>query len=147
MPPVRGAISAGNAVYAAPGPTASRTPVRQNAVGARPLAYTARLEECRLVGTPVALPGDVVEKLLRLSALSLATGEKVLLQGDLDKIVGFINAMQSVDTRGVLPLAHPLDGTQPLRADDVTESIDRDRLQRNAPLTRDGLYLVPRVVE
>ena len=99
------------------------------------------------MGTHVALPADVVERLLRLSALSLETDEKGLLQGDLDKIVGFINAMQSVDTRGVLPLAHPLDGTQPLRADDVTESIDRDRLQRNAPLARDGLYLVPRVVE
>ena len=96
---------------------------------------------------PVSLPRDVVEKLLRLSALSLETDERTLLQDDLDKIVGFIDAMQSVDTQGVLPLAHPLDGTQPLRADAVTEAIDRDRLQRDAPLARDGLYLVPRVVE
>ena len=95
----------------------------------------------------MALPGDVVEKLLRLSALSLETDERSLLHGDLDKIVDLIDAMQSVDTRGVLPLAHPLDGTQPLRADAVTESVDRDRLQRNAPRARDGLYLVPRVVE
>ena len=95
----------------------------------------------------VTLPGDLVEKLLRLSALRLETDEQVLLQGDLDKIVGFIDAMQTVDTQGVLPLAHPLDGTQPLRPDAVTESVDRDRLQRNAPLARDGLYLVPRVVE
>lgn len=95
----------------------------------------------------MALPENVVEKLLRLSALSLEPGERSLLQGDLDKIIGLIDAMQSVDTQAVLPLAHPLDGTQPLRADAVTESIDRDRLQRGAPLARDGLYLVPRVVE
>ena len=95
----------------------------------------------------MALPGNVVEKLLRLSALSLETDERFLLQGDLDKIVGLIDAMQSVDTRGVRPLAHPLDGTQPLRADAVTEAVDRERLQRSAPLARDGLYLVPRVVE
>jgi len=95
----------------------------------------------------VALPVNVVEKLLRLSALSLETTDRSLLQGDLDKIVGLIDAMQSVDTHDVLPLAHPLDGTQPLRADAVTESVDRDRLQHNAPLARDGLYLVPRVVE
>ena len=95
----------------------------------------------------MALPGNVVEKLLRLAALSLETDERSLLQGDLDKIVGLIDAMQSVDTHGVLPLAHPLDGTQPLRPDAVTESVDRDRLQRSAPLARDGLYLVPRVVE
>lgn len=95
----------------------------------------------------MALPRNVVDKLLRLSALSLATDERALLQADLDKIVGLIDAMQSVDTHGVAPLAHPLDGTQPLRDDAVTESVDRDRLQRNAPLARDGLYLVPRVVE
>ena len=95
----------------------------------------------------MALPGDVVEKLMRLSALSLETEERTLLQADLDKIVGLIDAMQSVDTLGVLPLAHPLDGTQPLRDDAVTESIDRDSLQHSAPLARDGLYLVPRVVE
>ena len=95
----------------------------------------------------MAVPGNVVEKLLHLSALSLETDEKSLLQGDLDKIVALIDAMQSVDTQGVAPLAHPLDGTQPLRADAVTESVDRDRLQRSAPLARDGLYLVPRVVE
>ena len=95
----------------------------------------------------MALAGDVVEKLLRLSALSIDSDERSLLEGDLEKIVGLIDAMQSVDTEGVLPLAHPLEGSQPLRADAVTESIDRDRLQRSAPLARDGLYLVPRVVE
>ena len=95
----------------------------------------------------MALPSHVVEKLLRLSALSLESDERSLLLGDLDKIVGLIDAMQSVDTRGVVPLAHPLDGTQPLRADAVTESVDRGRFQRSAPLARDGLYLVPRVVE
>ena len=95
----------------------------------------------------MALTGDVVEKLLRLSALSIDSDERSLLEGDLEKIVGLIDAMQSVDTEGVLPLAHPLEGTQPLRADAVTESVDRDRLQHSAPLARDGLYLVPRVVE
>lgn len=84
---------------------------------------------------------------MRLSALSIDSDELSLLQADLDKIVALIDAMQAVDTHDVLPLAHPLEGTQPLRADTVTESVDRDRLQRGAPLARDGLYLVPRVVE
>lgn len=84
---------------------------------------------------------------MRLAALRLEPEERALLEGDLDKIVGLIDAMQAVDTSGVEPLAHPLDGTQPLRGDQVTESIDRDHLQRGAPLARDGLYLVPRVVE
>ncbi|MCH8257980.1 MAG: aspartyl/glutamyl-tRNA amidotransferase subunit C, partial [Proteobacteria bacterium] len=47
----------------------------------------------------------------------------------------------------VEPLAHPLEADQRLRPDEITEVVDRDRYQRGAPATRDGLYLVPRVVE
>ena len=95
----------------------------------------------------MALPEGIVEKLMRLAALSLDADERALLETDLGKIVGLIDEMQTVDTSGQAPLAHPLDGTQPLRPDQVTESIDRDHLQRGAPLAKDGLYLVPRVVE
>ncbi len=44
-------------------------------------------------------------------------------------------------------MAHPLDVAQRLRADDVTETDDRDHFQENAPSTQDGLYLVPKVIE
>jgi len=52
-----------------------------------------------------------------------------------------------VPTDSIEPLAHPLDATQRMRADEVTERINRDAFQRIAPSVRNGLYLVPRVVE
>ena len=55
--------------------------------------------------------------------------------------------LQSLDTEGVAPLSHPLDATQRLRADEVTETNQRDTFQRCAPAVENGLYLVPRVVE
>ena len=88
-----------------------------------------------------------IDKLLRLAALRLDVSERARLHVDLDKIVAFVDAMQSVDTDGVEPLAHPLDGVQPLRPDRVSETVERERFQQNAPAVRDGLYLVPRVVE
>lgn len=88
-----------------------------------------------------------IDKLLRLAALRLDASERARLHGDLDKIVAFVDAMQAVDTDGVEPLAHPLDGVQPLRPDWVSETVQRERFQQNAPAVRDGLYLVPRVVE
>ena len=48
---------------------------------------------------------------------------------------------------GIKPLAHPLPAIQRLRADQVTETVDRSRFQGLAPAVEDGLYLVPRVVE
>ena len=93
------------------------------------------------------MEADLIDKLMSLAALRLEAHERELLQDNLQKIVDLIDAMQSADTDGVEPLDHPLDGVQPLRPDNVTEAVDRDRFQRIAPEVRDGLYLVPRVVE
>jgi aspartyl-tRNA(Asn)/glutamyl-tRNA(Gln) amidotransferase subunit C len=55
--------------------------------------------------------------------------------------------MQQIDTEGVEPLAHPLDAVQRLRADEVTELNQRDKLQAVAPAVEEGLFLVPKVIE
>ena len=85
--------------------------------------------------------------LCRLSQLALEPAQTAALQRDLANIVAMIDAMQSIDTEHVEPLAHPLQSSQRLRADEVTETVDRERYQASAPDTADGLYLVPRVVE
>ncbi|MBK1734030.1 Asp-tRNA(Asn)/Glu-tRNA(Gln) amidotransferase GatCAB subunit C [Halorhodospira abdelmalekii] len=65
----------------------------------------------------------------------------------LSEILGFVEQMSAVDTTGVEPLAHPLDATQRLRPDEVTEPDQRELYQAGAPAVEAGLYLVPRVVE
>ncbi|MCE2423485.1 MAG: Asp-tRNA(Asn)/Glu-tRNA(Gln) amidotransferase subunit GatC [Pseudomonadales bacterium] len=94
-----------------------------------------------------AAASDMIDKLMRLAALKLEADEREMLKDNLDRIVALIDAMRSADTDGIEPLDHPLDGVQPLRPDQVTEDIDRDRFQGLAPAARDGLYLVPRVVD
>ena len=58
-----------------------------------------------------------------------------------------IDVMQDVDTQGVAPLSHPLDGAQRLRNDLVSEVNQREKFQQTAPATSEGYYLVPRVVD
>ena len=67
--------------------------------------------------------------------------------GDLSRILDMVDALSGIDTKGVKPLAHPLDATQPLRADEAIEPNRRDTYQESAPAVADGYYLVPRVVE
>ena len=90
---------------------------------------------------------ETLARLARLSQLELTPEEVGPALDDLNRIVALIDEMQAVDTQGAAPLAHPLDSDQPLRDDIVTESVDRENYQQIAPSTRDGLYLVPRVVE
>ena len=96
---------------------------------------------------PAPLAGATVDNLLRLAAVTVRAEDKPRLVAELGRIVALIDAMRRVDTTGVAPLAHPLEVAQPLRADRVTADVDRERFQRGAPAVRDGLYLVPRVVE
>jgi aspartyl-tRNA(Asn)/glutamyl-tRNA(Gln) amidotransferase subunit C len=77
----------------------------------------------------------------------VSEAEAIEVASRITDILALIDQMQSIDTDGVEPLAHPLDVTQPLREDKVTEENRRDELQTLAPATEDGLYLVPRVIE
>ena len=65
----------------------------------------------------------------------------------MENILELADQMQSIDTTGIEPVSNPLDATQSLRPDVVTETNQRELFQSIAPATDDGLYLVPRVVE
>ena len=66
---------------------------------------------------------------------------------NLSRIIDFVQQLERADTEGVTPMAHPLNMTQPLREDAVTESDQRDLYQQNAQAVEAGLYLVPKVIE
>ena len=86
-------------------------------------------------------------RVARLTRLALEEGEKEELIGTLRRIIGFVQALQRLDTAGVEPMVHPLDLALPLRADEVTESDVRADAQACAPDVVDGLYRVPKVIE
>jgi len=90
--------------------------------------------------------GDV-ENIAHLACLHLSDEEKQEAAGSISNILALIDQMQSVDTDNVEPLAHAFDAVQRLREDVVTESNQRDELQKIAPETEEGLYLVPKVIE
>lgn len=88
-----------------------------------------------------------VEKIAHLARLAVCDEELDSVAADLSRILGLVEQMNAVDTDGVVPMAHPLHMAQRLRADEVTESDQRERFQAIAPLTEVGLYLVPKVIE
>jgi aspartyl-tRNA(Asn)/glutamyl-tRNA(Gln) amidotransferase subunit C len=92
-----------------------------------------------------------VERIAQLAQLDLQADEAASLLTQLNAFFGVVEQMSAVDTRGVEPLYTPLAALGEvglrMRDDAVTENVDRDANQVTAPLTQDGLYLVPRVVE
>jgi aspartyl-tRNA(Asn)/glutamyl-tRNA(Gln) amidotransferase subunit C len=95
----------------------------------------------------VSLTRDQVQHIATLARLKLADAEFDDVVDKLSRIVAFVDQLQAAATDDVLPMAHPLNMTQRLRADKVTERNERDEIQKNAPRVEDGYYLVPKVIE
>ena len=95
----------------------------------------------------MALERSDVEKIAHSARLGLNDADIPRTTEALNSILGLIDQMQAVDTTGIEPLAHPLEASQRLRADVVTESNHREAYQSIAPAVENGLYLVPKVIE
>lgn len=95
----------------------------------------------------MALARGDVEKLAHLARLGLDDTQIESSTASLNAAIDMINAMQTVNTDGVEPLANPLEAHQRLRPDTVTESNHRDDYQALAPAVENGLYLAPKVID
>ncbi len=65
----------------------------------------------------------------------------------INEVLALVDQLQDADTENVAPMSHPLDATQILRDDVVTEENNRETYQATAPQVEDGLYLVPKVID
>ena len=88
-----------------------------------------------------------VEKIARLSRLSLTEAEKAQNLQQLNDIFALVEKMQTVNTYGIEPLAHPHEVALRLREDAVTETDHAAEYQAVAPEVRNRLYIVPQVIE
>jgi len=95
----------------------------------------------------VSLTKEQVQHIATLARLQLEESEFDDVVAKLSKIVDFVDQLQAAPTDDVVPMAHPLNMSQRLRADEVTETNQRDFVQQNAPSTEEGYYLVPKVIE
>ena len=95
----------------------------------------------------MSLNSEDVVKIARLACLKIEEEQIPGFTRELSNILDLVEQMNSVDIDRVPPMAHPLDTTQRLRPDLITETDQRETFQAHAPQVRDHLYLVPRVIE
>lgn len=91
---------------------------------------------------------DDVKKLARLSALDLDEQQAESMRGELEAILDYIEQLQAVQTDGVEP-TYQVNGLESVARDDVVVDygVSQDELLKNAPKQKDGMIVVPRVLE
>ena len=95
----------------------------------------------------MSISPEEVLKIANLARLQIKPDEVEQYATDLSSIIKLVEQMNAVDTKDIQPMAHPLDATQRLREDKVTEENQRDKFQAVAPSAEKGLYVVPKVIE
>lgn len=95
----------------------------------------------------MSLDKSEVQKIAWLARLAIDEQDISTYSDELSNILDLVEHMNSVETNGISPIAHPLDLTARLRTDEVTETDQREHFQKHAPATDEGCYLVPKVIE
>ena len=95
----------------------------------------------------MSISSEEVGRLAQLARLAIDDTHIQSTADSVGDVLEMIDTLKRVDTSAVAPLSHPLDEAQRLRADEVSETNQRDAFQAIAPATEEGLYLVPRVIE
>lgn len=95
----------------------------------------------------MSLSTDDVNKIAHLARLGIDPQDVEHYAQNISNILDLIAQMNTLDTDQVIPMAHPLDQIQRLRADRVSETDQRELFQGIAPQVEAGLYLVPKVIE
>ncbi|WP_444896336.1 Asp-tRNA(Asn)/Glu-tRNA(Gln) amidotransferase subunit GatC [Microbulbifer sp. SSSA005] len=95
----------------------------------------------------MAVDTQTVEKLAELARIAISKETIEEVSNRLGDVLQLVDQLQSTNTDGIAPMAHPLDEVQELRTDAVTETDKRKDFLELAPQTEEGLYLVPKVID
>jgi aspartyl-tRNA(Asn)/glutamyl-tRNA(Gln) amidotransferase subunit C len=81
-----------------------------------------------------------------LARLDLDEASIEKFAGQIDEILGYIEKLNQVDTRGIKPTSHAISLMNAFREDEEKQPIDRELALANAPEKEDGNFVVPKVV-
>lgn len=90
---------------------------------------------------------EMVDYVSLLSRLKPEEEEKRKMTAELEKIVSYMDVLNTLDTDGIEPMSHVFPVKNVLREDVVEPSFPREELLKNAPGGDEEAYLVPKAVE
>ncbi len=88
-----------------------------------------------------------VRRIARLARIAVTESEVPHLQDEINAILAFVEELSAVDVEGVEPMTSVIPMILPMREDIVTDGGIAAQVLANAPLTEDGFFLVPKVIE
>jgi aspartyl-tRNA(Asn)/glutamyl-tRNA(Gln) amidotransferase subunit C len=89
---------------------------------------------------------EIVNHIAHLARLEFVGEEKKEIKQDMEKIINFMDALNSIDTSGVEPLIFMSDEVNVLREDVSVETISKNDSLKNAPKKDSDYIRIPKVL-
>lgn len=90
---------------------------------------------------------DEIRHLAHLARLEFTEAEMQEMQGDMDKILGFVEKINELDLEGVAPLVYLSEERNVLREDEAKQVLTKDEALKNAPDKDSDYFRVPKVLQ
>lgn len=90
---------------------------------------------------------ETIEHIANLARLSISETEKEKLSIEMGSIISDADKLKEIETFGVKPMEYVFPIQNVLREDVVAESLEQDKLLKNAPSHENGCYKVPKAVD
>ena len=88
----------------------------------------------------------MIDQLAYLARLEFKDDERTAIKQDLERILGFVDQLQELDTEGVDPLIYLSDRLNNLREDKVIPTITHEEALKNAPDADSDYFRIPKVI-
>lgn len=95
----------------------------------------------------MSIDPETVRKVARLARIRVEDEALPALAEDFSRILDFVEQLGEVDVEGVEPMVSVTPMRLHRRADEATDGGRPDLVLANAPDTREGFFVVPKVVE
>jgi aspartyl-tRNA(Asn)/glutamyl-tRNA(Gln) amidotransferase subunit C len=90
---------------------------------------------------------DTVRRIAHLARIEVSEAETPHLQREINAVLRFVEALDAVDVESVEPMTSVIPMQLLMREDVVTDGDIAPLVLANAPLTEDGFFVVPKVIE
>lgn len=89
---------------------------------------------------------DTIDRLAHLARLEFIDQEKIKIREDLEKVLGFCEQLNALDTEGVEPLIFMTEEQNVLRDDIMFQDITHEEALLNAPKKDSDYFRAPKVI-
>jgi aspartyl-tRNA(Asn)/glutamyl-tRNA(Gln) amidotransferase subunit C len=95
----------------------------------------------------MSVDSKTVRRIARLARIAVDDDQAAAMEKELNALLAWVEQLSEVDVEGVPPMTSVVEQKLKMRQDAVTDGGRRDDVLKNAPLSKEGFFIVPKVVE